>query len=171
MSPTHDDQAIAALAAEVVRALVDQGWMLVAAESCTGGWIAKALTDIPGSSAALDRGYVTYTNAAKAELLGVDPGTLAEHGAVSEAVALEMARGALSHSHAKIAVAVSGIAGPGGGTALKPVGTVCFAWATQTDSSGETAKFAGDRDAVRRQAVRYALEGVLARIRRSAERT
>lgn len=146
------------LAAELMR----NGRMLAVAESCTGGWLAKCLTDIAGSSAWFERGFVTYSNAAKREMLGVSAGTLAEHGAVSEAVVREMAQGVLAHSRADVAVAISGIAGPGGGTPDKPVGTVCFAWAARAGfEEVVTRRFDGDRDAVRRHAVRYALERLL----------
>ena len=131
------------------------------AESCTGGWVAEAVTAIPGSSAWFDRGFVTYSNASKREVLGVAPETLDRHGAVSEAVAIEMAQGALRASHASVSIAVSGVAGPSGGTPQKPVGTVCFAWAAVAGSSrAETRRFDGDRETVRRQSVVHAL-GVL----------
>jgi nicotinamide-nucleotide amidase len=136
----------------------------VTAESCTGGWIAKCVTDIAGSSAWLERGFVTYSNAAKQEMLGVASATLAVHGAVSEAVVAEMAAGALAHSHATVAVAVSGIAGPGGGTADKPVGTVCFAWALAGRVEVATCRFAGDREQVRRDSVVHALAGLIGRL-------
>ncbi|MBT8116577.1 MAG: nicotinamide-nucleotide amidase [Gammaproteobacteria bacterium] len=147
------------LSKQLAKVLLDKGMQLAVAESCTGGWLAKCLTDIAGSSTWFERGFVTYSNAAKREMLGVSAGTLAEHGAVSEAVVREMAQGVLAHSPADIAVAISGIAGPGGGTPDKPVGTVCFAWAAR-DGFAEvvTCRFDGDRDAVRRHAVRHALE-------------
>ena len=138
------------------------GLMLATAESCTGGWIAKVVTDIPGSSGWLDRGFVTYSNAAKREMLGVAVATLERHGAVSEAVVREMALGALARSQARVAVAVSGIAGPGGGSAEKPVGTVCLAWALPgREPVTRRECFDGDREAVRRQTVRRALEGLI----------
>ncbi|MGF1548727.1 MAG: CinA family protein [Thiotrichales bacterium] len=164
-----DTARISALAAEVVRALSRNGHMLVTAESCTGGWIAKAITDIPGSSAVLDRGYVTYTNAAKHEMLGVATATLERFGAVSEPVVAEMAQGALRRSHAAIAVAVSGIAGPGGGSIEKPVGTVCLAWAIGRDTEAETVHLEGDRSAVRGQTVLHALSGLIERAPRLAQ--
>ncbi|MBK1643920.1 damage-inducible protein CinA [Thiocapsa imhoffii] len=135
------------------------------AESCTGGWLAKVLTDRSGSSNWFDRGFVTYTNAAKQDMLGVSATTLATQGAVSEATVLEMVQGALARSQAQVAVAISGIAGPGGGSAEKPVGTVCLAWAWPSARS-ETARyhFLGDRDAVRRQSVMAALDGLLERL-------
>lgn len=152
------------LAAEVGALLRANGQRLAAAESCTGGWVAMCLTAIAGSSDWFERGFVTYSNAAKQEMLGVPAATLAAHGAVSEPTARAMAVGALRHSHADWALAVTGVAGPGGGSPEKPVGTVCFAWAGpggQCDT--ETQHLAGDRAAVRAQAVRHVLQGLLAR--------
>ena len=150
------------LAAQVGAALVAQGMMLSTAESCTGGGVASAVTDIAGSSAWLDRGFVTYSNQAKVDMLGVSDVTLARFGAVSEATVREMVAGVLRHSQAQVALAVSGIAGPGGGTPDKPVGTVWFAWGIK---EGETISrlhlLAGDRAEIREQAVRIALQGVL----------
>ena len=151
---------------DLLRSLADalnaKGWMLTTAESCTGGWIAKLCTDLAGSSAWFERGFVTYSNEAKQDMLGVREETLAQYGAVSEAVTAEMAAGALLHSRAQVAVSVSGIAGPGGGTVSKPVGTVCFGWALQGGKvRTATHRFEGDREAVRRQSVEYALNGVL----------
>lgn len=155
---------------EACRGLVEQlaeglqggrRWLAVA-ESCTGGWLAKCLTDRAGSSGWFERGFVTYSNAAKQEMLGVPAQTLERHGAVSEATVLAMAAGALAHSRADLAVAISGIAGPGGGLPGKPVGTVCFAWADRDGlRRAETRHFAGDRAAVRRQSVTHALQGLL----------
>jgi nicotinamide-nucleotide amidase len=136
--------------------------MVATAESCTGGWVAACLTAVAGSSAWFERGFVTYSNDAKQEALGVSRDTLDAHGAVSEPVAREMVVGALRHSRAQVAVAVTGIAGPSGGTPEKPVGTVCFAWAGPGDAiSSRTLHFAGDREQVRRQSVAEALTGVL----------
>lgn len=136
--------------------------MLAAAESCTGGWVAQALTAVAGSSAWFERGFVTYSNAAKEEMLGVRRETLERHGAVSEETAREMALGALARSHASVALAITGIAGPSGGTAQKPVGTVCFAWAgAKLQACAETRHFAGDREAVRRQSVEHSLKRLL----------
>ncbi|MCG3723506.1 nicotinamide-nucleotide amidase [Vibrio cincinnatiensis] len=133
--------------------------VLTSAESCTGGGVAFAITDIPGSSAWFDRAFVTYSNGAKQEMIGVQSQTLAEFGAVSEPVVQEMVQGALAHSNATIGVAISGIAGPDGGNEEKPVGTVCFAWA---DTNGwqkiETRHFLGDRAQVRQQAIIHALQ-------------
>jgi len=150
------------LAAELGRRLQAARLMLVTAESCTGGWISKIVTDIPESSRWFDRGFVTYSNVAKQDMLGVSAETLDAYGAVSEEVALQMANGALGHSLAGVAVAVTGTAGPGGGTEDKPVGTVCFAWAM--DGLGpltQRVQFAGNRDEVRHQSVRLALERLL----------
>lgn len=150
------------LAIQVNTALQNQNMMLATAESCTGGWVAKIMTDIAGSSASFDRGFVTYSNEAKQDMLGVSPDTLEKYGAVSEAVVKEMAIGTLHHSQADISLSISGIAGPGGGTKDKPVGTVCFAWARRDRSKQSTTQhFSGDRDSVRRQAVVFALQGVL----------
>ena len=135
--------------------------MLVTAESCTGGWVAQAVTSIAGSSEWFERGFVTYSNASKEELLGVSPSTLKKHGAVSEETARAMAGGALARSRGTIALAVTGVAGPGGGTPEKPVGMVCFAWTTPDGVRSETRNFSGDRDAVRRQSVIRALEGAM----------
>lgn len=153
--------ALATLTGAGLRA---RGWLLATAESCTGGWVAAAVTAIPGSSDWFERGFVTYSNDAKRELLGVRAETLTQHGAVSEVTAREMAGGALLHSRAHIAVAITGIAGPGGGSIAKPVGTVCFAWAIPGGAvDATTQRFAGDREAIRRQAVIVALQGVLER--------
>jgi nicotinamide-nucleotide amidase len=142
--------------------LKDRGLMLVTAESCTGGWVSEAVTRVPGSSDWFERGFVTYTYLSKREMLGVKETTLARHGAVAEEIVREMVSGALARSHAQVAVAVSGVAGPGGGTPDKPVGTVCLAWGMKDGAArSETARFAGDREAVRRQAVEHALRGVI----------
>lgn len=147
-----------ALAAELGVALQHQGWMLVTAESCTGGWLAQAVTSIAGSSAWFDRGFVTYSIAAKQDMLGVSADTLARFGPVSEATAREMAQGALAHSAAQLAIAITGIAGPGGGTAETPVGTVCFAWAVAGRAGvSMTQQFSGDRSQIRAAAVGFAL--------------
>ena len=151
-----------AIAQKLGEHLKAKGALLVTAESCTGGWAAQAVTAIAGSSGWFERGFVTYSNAAKEEMLGVRQATLAKHGAVSEETAREMALGALKHSRGTIALAITGIAGPGGGSAAKPVGTVCFAFARKGhDASAETRRFPGDRDAVRRQSVEHALTRVL----------
>ncbi|MGD2055218.1 MAG: nicotinamide-nucleotide amidohydrolase family protein [Gammaproteobacteria bacterium] len=142
--------------------LLQRRLRLAVAESCTGGWVAKCITDIAGSSQWFDRGFVTYSNQAKQDMLDVQAATLQDTGAVSEATVTEMVRGVLRHSEADIALAVSGIAGPGGEVSGKPVGTVCFAWARRDGPLRlETRHFDGDRAAVRRQSVAHALDGVL----------
>ncbi len=155
-------------AERLVRSLSGAGKTLATAESCTGGWIAKALTDIAGSSACFGYGVVSYSNPAKTALLGVDENTLGGHGAVSEAVVREMAAGAIERSAADFAVAVSGVAGPDGGTIDKPVGTVWFAWAGRSGDGvcieAERRDFDGDRERVRLQSVAHALDGVRGRM-------
>jgi len=149
------------LAERLGTSLLARGEWLTAAESCTGGWLAQSVTAIAGSSGWFERGFVTYSNAAKVDMLGVPETTLERHGAVSEATARAMAQGALVHSRADWAVAITGIAGPGGGTPEKPVGTVCFAWAGKEGACiAQTCQFAGERAAVREQAVRHALLGL-----------
>ncbi len=147
------------LLAERLRA---RGWHLATAESCTGGLIAAACTDLAGSSDWFDRGFITYSNEAKTEMLGVDAGLIASHGAVSEVVARAMAHGAVRQSQARVAVAVTGIAGPTGGSEAKPVGTVWFGFMVNGRLSSETQRFTGDRAAVRAQTVRHALARLLA---------
>lgn len=150
------------IATQVGAALHVQGMMLATAESCTGGGVASAVTEIAGSSAWFDRGFVTYSNQAKVDMLGVSPDTLAHFGAVSEATVREMVDGALRHSQAGIALAVSGIAGPGGGTPEKPVGTVWFAWGIREGFSvARLHQLAGSRAEIRAQAVRISLQGIL----------
>jgi nicotinamide-nucleotide amidase len=151
------------LAQEVGAALKARGLKLVTAESCTGGWVSMALTAVAGSSDWFERGYVTYSNAAKREDLGVAEETLRRHGAVSEETAREMAAGALKRG-GEVALAITGIAGPSGGSAAKPVGTVSFAWAHRSKISSETRRFDGDRESVRRQSVLHALKGLLQRL-------
>lgn len=156
------DAALAALAAELGQVLSAAGWRLTMAESCTGGWIAKVVTDVAGSSGWFDCGIVSYSNTAKTKLLGVPSTLLEQHGAVSESVARAMAEGALQRTGADVAVAVSGIAGPGGGSVEKPVGTVCFGWSRRGGATiTGTVVFAGDREMVRRQTVAHALKGLL----------
>ena len=136
------------------------------AESCTGGGVAEAITRIPGSSAWFDRGFVTYSNEAKTELLGVPESVIAAHGAVSEVVAVAMVEGALARSRARVAVSITGIAGPGGGTATKPVGLVCFAWAARGEAvQPRTLRLQGDRAGIRGQSVAIALQGLLQLLR------
>lgn len=159
------DAELAALVETLATRLIARDARIATAESCTGGWLAKCLTDRPGSSAWFEYGFVTYGNAAKGGLLGVGEGTLAAHGAVSEEVAEQMAIGARLASSAEIAVAITGIAGPDGGTADKPVGTVWLAWAGPGPVLvAEQRQFEGDRDAIRRQSVAAALQGCIGRL-------
>jgi len=162
----HDD--IRSRASAVIEALSAAGKTVTTAESCTGGWIAKALTDVAGSSACFAYGIVSYSNGAKESLLGVANQTLVDHGAVSQSTVSEMASGALNLSGADIAVAVSGVAGPGGGSDEKPVGTVCFAWAVRGSAKIEVdtdqQHFSGDRDSVRAQTVDFAMAGIQERL-------
>jgi nicotinamide-nucleotide amidase len=137
--------------------LLKHQWMLATAESCTGGMIAATCTDLAGSSTWFERGFVTYSNAAKSELLGVDASLIAQHGAVSEPVVRAMVQGALAHAHAQVALAVTGVAGPSGGSVGKPVGTVWLGWATPDQIVTELCHFGGDRQAVRGATVRHAL--------------
>ena len=156
-----DDKTLQALAADIGAKLKAAGFMAATAESCTGGWIGKVLTDVAGSSAWFERGFVTYSDEAKVAMLGVQPGTLKAQGAVSEAVAREMAAGAADWSQAQVTVAVTGIAGPDGGSIEKPVGTVWIAW-RWADGRVESRlyRFSGDRESVRRHTVLAALEGL-----------
>jgi nicotinamide-nucleotide amidase len=136
--------------------------MLATAESCTGGWVGELVTAQPGSSHWYERGFITYANAAKVEMLGVPPDILEAHGAVSEETAMAMAVGALKHSHAQAALAISGIAGPGGGTPQKPVGLVCYGWALEDGTVlSSTCRLDGDREEVRSRAVAAALRGLI----------
>lgn len=151
----------AALCAELAQRLTARGWMLATAESCTGGMIAAACTELAGSSDWFERGFVTYSNEAKQELLGVDPALIGSQGAVSEVVARAMAFGAVRHSKARVGVAVTGIAGPAGGSAAKPVGTVWFGFMVDGLLSSETRRFDGDRAAVRAATVQHALRRLL----------
>ncbi|HEX4326889.1 MAG TPA: nicotinamide-nucleotide amidase [Burkholderiales bacterium] len=144
--------------------LKERGLVLACAESCTGGWVAQTVTAVAGSSAWFDRGFVTYSNQAKEDMLGVPAQTLEQFGAVSEETARAMAAGALTHSLAQVALSITGIAGPTGGTPEKPVGLVCFGWAKGEAARTESVRFDGDREAVRRQAVIHALQGLLALI-------
>lgn len=161
------DKELEHSAIQLGRRLLGKGLIIATAESCTGGWVAKVLTDIAGSSAWFERGFVTYSNAAKQDMLGVCPELINTQGAVSEAVVREMVRGAIANSAADLALAVSGIAGPGGGTAEKPVGTVWFAWGHSGGAPvTRVLRFGGERDQVRRQAVLAALKGALDLIER-----
>ena len=156
------DEELHQLAVELADRLCARGWMLATAESCTGGWVGQLLTSLPGSSQWYERGFITYANAAKVEMLGVSEETLATHGAVSEQTASAMAAGALKHSHTQAALAISGIAGPGGGTPQKPVGLVCYGW-TLADGTvmSSTCRLDGDREEIRSRAVAAALRGLI----------
>ena len=161
-------QELIGLAADLIQ---KKGWMLVTAESCTGGMISAACTDLAGSSLWFERGFVTYSNEAKTDMLGVDAALIARHGAVSEAVARAMAAGALARSKAQVAVAVTGVAGPTGGTASKPVGTVWFGFALSGSSSrlvSEMRQFDGDRAAVRSATVQHALRRLVELLRETS---
>ena len=156
------DEELHQLAFELGEKLVARGWMLATAESCTGGWVGQLLTSLPGSSQWYERGFITYANAAKVEMLGVPEATLATHGAVSEQTASAMAAGALKHSHTQAALAISGIAGPGGGTPQKPVGLVCYGWALADGTvMSSTCRLDGDREEIRSRAVAAALRGLI----------
>ncbi len=155
-----NDQQLGEAASEAGKLLQRQRYMIVTAESCTGGWVAKALTDKPGSSAYVLGGLVTYSNEAKRKLLSVTANSLNRHGAVSEPVVREMVAGALARTGADIAIAVSGVAGPGGGSEDKPVGSVWFAWGDSGRIDAVLQHFQGNRDDIRRQAVLFALQGV-----------
>lgn len=160
MSMAHDD--IAVRVRTLATLLVRNGQKLATAESCTGGLVAGALTALSGSSAWFERGWVTYSNTAKTDELGVNTALIAEHGAVSEAVAAAMAAGARATAGVDYALAVTGIAGPEGGSAEKPVGTVCFGWTTPKGTHTETQYFTGDRQSIREQSVAHALTGLIA---------
>ena len=160
-SPLPPDTPTAHLVARLAEDLLVRGWMMATAESCTGGLIAAACTERAGSSLWFERGFVSYSNASKTDLLGVPPDLIARHGAVSQEVARAMAAGALAHARAELAVAVTGVAGPGGGSADKPVGTVWLAWALGSQVRTELRHFEGDRSAVRQATVARALQGLI----------
>ena len=153
------DSELMHLSERIGQALKARGATVTTAESCTGGWVAKVITDIAGSSAWFERGFVTYSNEAKSQMIGVKPATLEQHGAVSEPVVVEMAIGAIKAARADYAISISGIAGPDGGTASKPVGTVWFGFASAAGEGITRCEcFSGDRENVRRQATAYALQ-------------
>lgn len=161
-SPLGNTKDLSQLAQQLGEALKEKQYYLVTAESCTGGWVAKSITDIAGSSHWFDRGFITYTNKSKQEMLGVSKQTLDTFGAVSEKTVSEMVQGAIERSNANLGVAISGIAGPGGGSPEKPVGMVCFAWGgVNMNTHTGTENFNGDREQVRAQAVAAALRGLL----------
>ena len=164
MKPVPNDAALAVMVEELAEKLLQRGLVMATAESCTGGWIAKCCTDLAGSSAWFERGFVSYSYAAKREMLDVDSMVLESAGAVSEAAALQMAAGAVRESEANVAVAVTGIAGPAGGSDDKPVGTVWFGWSVGRVVSTEHMVFPGNRDEMRRQTVAHALSGLTSRL-------
>ena len=156
------DEELHQLARELGDKLLARGWMLATAESCTGGWVGQLLTSLPGSSHWYERGFITYANDAKIEMLDVPAELIANHGAVSEETASAMAAGALAHSHAQAALAISGIAGPGGGTPHKPVGLMCYGWALADGTVlSSTCRLDGDREEIRARAVAAALRGLI----------
>lgn len=159
-------RGLISLARQLGAELSQRGWLLATAESCTGGMLAGYITEMPGCSAWFDCGWVTYSNASKTRLLGVAAPLIDSHGAVSEAVVCAMAMGVLQRSAAQIAVAISGVAGPGGGSAEKPVGTVCLGWAWAERVESVTHHYQGDRQNVRDQALHGALSGLIERVRR-----
>ncbi|MHB1091768.1 CinA family protein [Thiobacillus sp.] len=156
------DEELHQLAGELGDKLCARGWMLATAESCTGGWVGQLVTSLPGSSQWYERGFITYSNTAKIEMLGLPEDTLSTFGAVSEETAGAMAAGALAHSHAQAALAISGIAGPSGGTPQKPVGLVCYGWALKNGTlMSSTCRLSGDREEIRSRAVAAALRGLI----------
>jgi nicotinamide-nucleotide amidase len=156
------DEELHQLASELGDKLMARGWMLATAESCTGGWVGQLVTTLPGSSHWYERGFITYANTAKIEMLGVPADTIETYGAVSEETARAMAAGALAHSHAQAALAISGIAGPGGATPQKPVGLVCYSWALADGTlMSSTCRLDGDREEIRSRAVAAALRGLI----------
>ena len=156
------DEELNQLATELGDRLKARGWMLATAESCTGGWVGQLVTAQPGSSSWYERGFITYANDAKIEMLGVPAEMIEAHGAVSEETASAMAAGALAHSHAQAALAISGIAGPSGGTPHKPVGLVCYGWALADGTlMSSTCRLGGDRDEIRSRAVAAAMRGLI----------
>lgn len=155
------EQQLDLAARKLVARLTKLELVLATAESCTGGLLGKVVTDISGSSTVYERGFITYANQAKIEMLGVERSQLLQHGAVSEEVAAAMASGAIQHSEAQVAISTTGIAGPGGGTAEKPVGTVCFGWQVNDALQTSTQRFDGDRNEVRHQACIYLIEQTL----------
>jgi len=160
------DSDLVELSAAIGAACLARKLTIATAESCTGGWAAQVITHTPGSSAWFERGFITYTNAAKADMLGVPMNTVEAFGAVSLETAMAMAAGALQHSNALISLSITGIAGPTGGSPDKPVGTVCFAWSGKNSTpSCERRLFNGDRESIRRQSVLHALSGLLDRAR------
>jgi len=159
------ESSLQEIAQKTINLLLENNYQLVTVESCTGGWVGKTITDLSGSSAAFTGSFVTYSNEAKQQMVGVQLNTLEAHGAVSEEVAAEIASGAIQKTDAQVAVSITGVAGPSGGTEAKPVGMVCFGWVIK-DHKPETTVcyFDGDRDEVRKQAVAFALQGIVLRL-------
>lgn len=168
------NSSITSLTQQLAQTLLTKGFKIALAESCTGGLLAAYLTSLAGSSSWFERGFVTYSNQAKEESIGVSQELIEQYGAVSEEVAKAMAEGALNHSLAQVSVAITGIAGPGGGSANKPVGMVCFAWGMRVDDQiqtrSQTKQFSGDRQSIREQACVYAIESLLAQLTTSTSR-
>jgi nicotinamide-nucleotide amidase len=152
------------LASQIGDRLISREDYLTTAESCTGGWVSMLVTSVAGSSCWFDRGFVTYSNEAKQEMLAVSSQVIEIHGAVSEETARQMVQGAVEHSHAQAGLSVTGIAGPSGGSDDKPVGTVCFGWLVDGQCETETCYFSGDREAIRRQSAGHVLTGLLVRL-------
>ena len=152
------------LASRIGDSFLSRSQFLTTAESCTGGWVSMLITSVAGSSQWFDRGFVTYSNEAKQEMLAVNSQVIEIHGAVSEETARHMVLGAVEHSHAQAGLSVTGIAGPGGGSDEKPVGTVCFGWLVDGQCETETCHFSGDREDIRRQSAEHVLTGLLARL-------
>ena len=167
---SQQETSIEVLVQQLAAKLTEKGWMLATAESCTGGMIAAACTDLAGSSQWFDRGFVTYSNEAKTEMLGVPAELIAKHGAVSEEVVRAMAEGAIRHSRAQVSIAVTGIAGPGGGSAEKPVGTVWVGWCVQGAISSAQLVLSGNRNNIRLATRNYGLEQLLREINTPAPR-
>ena len=161
MDSSVEMDLITDLAEQVGRALQAKGWLLATAESCTGGGVSQAITDIAGSSEWFDCGFITYSNASKTEMLDISEALIAQHGAVSEEIAAAMAESALANSDAHVALSTTGIAGPGGAVPGKPVGTVCFGWALGHQTHTERLVFQGDRRAIREQTIAHSLQGLL----------
>ena len=166
----NTEASLEGLASRIGDELASRNEMLVTAESCTGGWVSMLVTSIAGSSSWFDRGFVTYSNESKQEMLSVDKQVIEIHGAVSEETARHMVQGAMEHSRAQAGLSVTGIAGPGGGSIEKPVGTVCFGWLVDGHCETETCHFSGNRQEIREQSVRKVLTGILAGLERSKNR-
>ncbi|BEI42061.1 MULTISPECIES: CinA family protein [unclassified Polynucleobacter] len=162
------NSSITPLVQQLAQTLLAKGLKIASAESCTGGLLAAHLTSLAGSSDWFERGFITYSNQAKEESIGVSKELIEQYGAVSEEVAKAMAKGALNHSLAQVSVAITGIAGPGGGSANKPVGMICFAWGVRVDDQiqtrAQTKHFSGDRQSIREQACVYAIESLLGQL-------